>query len=362
MNRPRIVQHSFGTPGSGGPIGALGRVLASDMTEVFDFLHVSQSRPAGGVNLQLIVQMAKQMKAFKPDLAHIRGLGNEGFHGVMAARLAGVPRILVSLHGSVRDLQSEAANVRRLIVGGILEPLSLRLATHVVTVCEDALAKPVLHAAAKKIIGVVPNGVDTVSVHGSSRETRRRLSIGPADIVLIMVARLVVDKGGLDLLKALNALPAESTAQVVHLLMVGDGPDRELLTNQASLVKNVQIHMLGRRNDVAELLQASDIALLPSWHENMSNALLEAMAAARPVIATSVGGNTEVVSQGGGVLVQPHDPMALASAIHELILNHDRRVQLGLEARSVIDAAYTTGHMTHRLAEVYWSVLDSDKP
>lgn len=358
MNKPRIVQHSFGAPGSGGPVGALGRVLASDIVETFDLLHVAQPYPAGGVNLKLIAHMAKQMRSFHPDLAHIRGLGNEGFHGVLAAKLAGVPRILVSVHGSVRDLESGMGTFRQLTIGQILEPLTLRLATHVVTVCEDALDKPILHAASRKVVGVVANGVDLIN---TSKDTglRQTLSIGSSDIVLIMVARLVVDKGGLDLLTALQSLPLESTSKAVHLLVVGDGPDHDLLADQARSVTNVHIHMLGRRHDVSDLLRASDIAVLPSWHENMSNALLEAMAAGVPVIATKVGGNTEIVSQGGGVLVPTHDPAALTQAIHELILDHGRRVVLGQEARAVIESAYTTRHMTQRLSDVYRSILES---
>jgi glycosyltransferase involved in cell wall biosynthesis len=93
----------------------------------------------------------------------------------------------------------------------------------------------------------------------------------------------------------------------------------------------------------------------------MSNALLEAMAAEVPVIATNVGGNTEVVSRGGGILVPPHDPAALASALHKLILDRSRRVELGQEARSIIETTYTTRHMTQRLSEVYRSILESGK-
>lgn len=361
MNKPRIVQHSFGTQGSGGPIGALGRVLASNLTEAFDFLHVRQPYPAGGINLPLIHQMAGEMRSFRPDLAHIRGLGNEGLHGVLAAKVAGVPRILVSVHGSVRDLQSESATVRRLLLGKLLEPLTLRLASHVITVCDDALTKPILRAVSKKVIGVVPNGVDLHMTEGDAAELRRKLSIGPHEIVLIMVARLVVDKGGLDLLEALDMLPASSTAQGVHLLVVGDGPDHELLSSRARSVTNVQVHMLGRRHDVPELLKASDIALLPSWHENMSNALLEAMAAEVPIVATNVGGNTEVVSRGGGVLVPPHDPPALALALEDLLGNSNKRVELGREARSVVKRAYTSEHMTKSLSDVYWSMLQGGK-
>lgn len=360
MNKPKIVQHSFGSIGSGGPIGVLGRILASELTASFDFLHVSQPA-AGGLNLHLVHQMATQMRCFRPDLAHIRGLGNEGLHGVLAAKAAGVPRILVSVHGSVRDLVSGQAGLRRCIVGHAAEPMTLRLATHITTVCEAALEKPILQAWAEKVVGVVPNGVDVVDITRTDRErVRDELSIASNDIVLVMVARLVLDKGGLDLLQALRHLPAEVTSKAVHLLIVGDGPDREEIERAAQRVANVKVHILGTRHDVPVLLGACDVGILPSWHENMSNSLLEAMAAGLPVVATRVGGNTEVVSQGGGVLVPPHDPRALAIAIQELILSGHRRALLGQEARSVVEGAYTMRHMTQRLADVYRSVLASE--
>lgn len=359
MTKFRIVQHSFGTPGSGGPIGALSRVLASDITDSFDFLHVAQPSAAGGINIKLILRMAEEMRAFGADLAHVRGLGNEGFHGILAAKLAGVPRILVSVHGSVGDLISGPTGIRRVVVGQICEPLTLRLATHVVTVCEDALRKPVLQATRKKIVGVVPNGVDLINIAADTgSKARHALSIGPEDVVLIVVARLAVDKGGLDLLEAMEALPPETLQKPMHLLFVGDGPDRQLISDRSKSLQNIHVHMLGRRHDVPDLLAASDIAVLPSWHENMSNALLEAMSAGVPVIATSVGGNVEVVTQGGGVLVPPHSPALLAEAIRELVSDAHKRSELGRQGQAVIRHAYTTAHMTKNLENVYRRILE----
>ena len=361
MTRPRIVQHSFGTVGSGGPIGALTRVLASDLGARFEFCHVAQPGAAGGLNLRLVIDMARQMRAFAPQLAHIRGLGNEGFHGVLAARLAGVPHILVSVHGSVRDLVHGPVGPRRWLVGRVLEPLTLRMATDVVTVCEAALDKPILRAVAHKVVGVVPNGVDPVVVPGSARvATRRDLGIGADDLVLIVVGRLVIDKGQLDLIAALDQLPGDRgqpNGRMLHVLVAGDGPDRALIEQHAARVTTARIHLLGRRSDVPALLAAADIAVLPSWHENMSNALLEAMAAGLPVITTRVDGNTEVVSRGGGLLVPPADPAALASAVADLCADPALRATLGREARAVIAANYTEKHMTDRLDRVYSGIL-----
>lgn len=356
MRKPRIVQHSFGARGSGGPVGALSRVLASNMADRFDFCHVAQRDAAGGLNLRLAVLMAKQMRQFRPDMAHVRGLGNEGFHGVIAARLAFVPKILVSVHGSVSDL-SGPVTPRRWIVSHVLEPLTLRLATHIVTVCDAARAKPVLQATSRKLVGSVYNGVDPIYVSPASREAKRQeLLIDDEDVVVVIVARLVLDKGHLDLFQALKLIDSGQTAKL-QLLVVGDGPDRELIKETARSVSGVRIRFMGRRHDVPEILGASDIAVLPSWHENMSNALLESMAAGVPVIATSVGGNPEVVSRGGGVLVPPRDPKALALALAELTHDPDTRSRLSREGRAVIASGFTVEHMTARLGEVYETIL-----
>lgn len=357
----RVVQHSFGSPGSGGPIGALIRVLDSDLAESIDFLHVAQTAPAGGISVKLIFRMFRQMRQFKPDLAHIRGLGNEGFHGAVAARLAGVPTVLVSVHGSVGDLSDKGWSIRRWIVRRILEPLTLQIATHVITVCRAALAKPLIKRFEKKVVGIVPNGVSVPSAPGSGRESKRReLGIPEEDLVLIIVARLVVDKGHHDLLQAVQMLP-NAWEQRIHLLMVGDGPDETDIRKSAQHAGQVKIHMLGRRHDVRALMECADIAILPSWHENLSNALLEAMAAGLPVVATDVGGNTEVLTRGGGLLVPARDPSALASAITRLMTDTTGRLRMGSEARAIVRESYTVDHMSRGLADVYYATTKGNR-
>lgn len=357
--RPRIVQHSFGALGSGGPIGALTRVLDSDLSECFEFRHVRQTVAAGGVNLGLARRMANEMRQFKPDLVHVRGLGNEGFHGVLAARIARVPRVLVTLHGSVADLVSGSGSPRQRIVANVLEPATVRMADYVATVTDSALDKPVIRGVKHKVVGVIPNGVD-VPVLG--REVRNEVRIDlriPEDaVVLIIVGRLALDKGHLDLLEALDSLSAATTDQV-YLLVVGDGPDSERIRDRAAKLRAVQARLLGRRMDVQRLLAASDVFVLPSLHENMSNAILEAMAAGLPVISTRVGGTTEILSQGGGILVPPSDQSSLAVALDESLTDPVLRKRLGADARRLIESKYTTRHMTTSLGELYWRILEA---
>lgn len=354
-DRTRILQTSFGIPGSGGPIGALERVLVSDMARRYDFLHLNQPA-AGGINLPLIIGMARRMRRFNPAIAHIRGLGNEGLHGVLAARLAGVPKIVLSVHGSVDDLVYSRHGFRTRMVA-LLEPLSVALATHVITMYDGATHKRALANMGTRWVGSVPNGVELKAFSASARQQERALfGIRPDDVVLIVVARLVVDKGHLDLFEALRQLGARSEKKL-HLLVVGDGPDREEIVHCAESVSSVEIHFLGMRQDVAELLAASDIFVFPSLHENLSNALLEAMASGLPVIATSVGATPEVISRGGGILVNPSAPGELRSAVQTLVDDEVLRAEMGARARETVEDRYTVEHMTRRLAEVYERIL-----
>ncbi|HTN86607.1 MAG TPA: glycosyltransferase [Sorangium sp.] len=356
--RPRIVQHSFGALGTGGPIGALTRVLASGLGQRFDFVHVAQDRPAGGISVGLIRAMARQIREAQPELVHVRGLGNEGFHGVVAARLARAPRVLVSIHGSQADLVHSGGNpLRRGIVARVLEPLTLRLADGIFAVCENGLERPILRPVSRKVLGVVPNGVDVPRPQPAVRERMREtLSIDDDEVVVVIVARVVRDKGHFDLIEALAGIESRSRERV-RLLVVGDGPDALATRSAAEGLRRTRVDFLGRRLDVGEILQASDVFVLPSLLEGMSNALLEAMAAGLPVVATSVGGTTEVVAKGGGVLVPPEAPPELAEALLAFIDDAPRRAAAGAEARRVVAENYTLQHMTDRLGEVYDRML-----
>ena len=122
--RSLIVQHCYGVPGLGGPMSGLRRLLGSSLAQKYRFETCFQPYPAGGINLNLIATMARQIRAYRPDLLHVRGLGNEGFHGYLAGRMAGCSRILVSVHGMVRDSVYYPNRWRQWIVSQILEPFT----------------------------------------------------------------------------------------------------------------------------------------------------------------------------------------------------------------------------------------------
>ncbi|MFG1884817.1 glycosyltransferase [Micromonospora sp. NPDC049102] len=353
---PVVVQHSAGTPGANGPLTAVGRVLDSALGERYEFVRMHQVGGNGGLNVPLLREWVRLLRRVRPDLVHVRGLQNEGFHGVLAARLAGCPRILVTVHGTVRDLRHAGRSWRRALLAGGAEPATLRMASHVATVCEYAAGRDFVRAHAGRFVGVIPNGVPLPADVGSVRSTRRTaLSLGHEDVVMIAVARLNWDKGFGVLADALRRLPPPPGRRV--LLVAGDGPDRAGIAEALADVHGTEVRLLGNRLDVPDLLSAADIFVFPTLHENLSNALLEAMAHALPVVASAVGGNVEVLRQGGGHLVPAGDPVAFAAALEPLLDDAAERRHLGETGRKVVHDAYSLPVMLRSLDDVYQRIL-----
>lgn len=350
-SKPLVVQHSFGAPGSGGPVGALERLLESPLSATYDFVRLHQDSPNGLINFARIARWRSMLVELRPDLVHVRGLGNEGFHAALAARLANCPRILVSIHGTVRDLRIQSVRTR--VLAATAEPATLFMASHITTVSKLALQRPFLQRYRRKLIGPISNGVG-LPPPGRRLLSRRALAIGEEDFVITAVGRLTAEKGHYDLAAALArasaALPANS-----RLLVIGDGPESDAIAERYSAT-GFPVTFLGRRLDVPELLAAADLFVLPSWHENLSNALLEAMAEGLPVVATAVG-DSSLLLKGSPLVVPPHQPDALADAIVKAAVDAELRTRLGNEAREMIEREYSLDAMARSVDAAYRTVL-----
>jgi glycosyltransferase involved in cell wall biosynthesis len=204
---------------------------------------------------------------------------------------------------------------------------------------------------------VIPNGIEVPDVEQPPGGRHARIELGlPTDQAVVgTVARLDPVKRLDVLLQALRSLPD------VYAVIIGDGPDRaRLVTLSEGLELTGRVHFPGQQRDVWPWLAAMDVFALPSDWEGMSNALLEAMAAGLPVVATAVGGTLDVVVEGvNGFLVPPRDPNALAQAITRLLDDPDLRQRMGQAGRERVLQHFSVEQMVERTQNLYEQLLDA---
>jgi len=185
------------------------------------------------------------------------------------------------------------------------------------------------------------------------KEARKRLGLSGGGLVFGAVGRLEEQKGHVYLLAALPALMREIPDLTV--LLVGEGREQERLKRQVrDLGLERTVRFLGTRRDLPEIFRALDLFVQPSLWEGLPLALLKAMGAGLPVVATRVSGSREVIGDGvNGCLVAPGDPEALARVLLELARQPEARRRLGAAARRTVAAQYSLDAMLTRLEELY---------
>jgi len=225
----------------------------------------------------------------------------------------------------------------------------------------DALVKD--ERADRTRCRTIVNGVDTHYFRPADASARARLraQLGFVDGECLVgcVASLTAVKRHCDLLAGLAG--ARERHPNLRLLLVGDGPLREALIAQiAALGLRDRVRLLGARADVENILPALDVFALASSSEGMSNALLEAQACGLPAVATSVGGNIDVVRPGrNGILVPPMAPGALAAALGEIAGNASLRRNFGDAARRTAQRDYSVEAMVGAYASMYEELADA---
>lgn len=197
-------------------------------------------------------------------------------------------------------------------------------------------------------IHVIPNGVRIEAYRNpiSRADLRAEFNLEPDQLLIGSVGRLTYQKGFDILIQALALLNRPD----VHLLLVGEGEERAALQALAHQLRVAsQVHFAGYRRDVPRLLGALDLYVQPSRFEGMPNALLEALAAGCPVIASDVDGNRELLASGRGQLVVPENPLQLSKAIERSLSNLDG-IRRTLQNQSI--AEFSVDYMVERWEKV----------
>jgi glycosyltransferase involved in cell wall biosynthesis len=201
---------------------------------------------------------------------------------------------------------------------------------------------------------LIPNGVDHTPFNHISPRPNDPTTQRPT---IVALGRLSPEKGFAILIKSIPEVLKRFPD--ARFTIAGDGPEREALTGQiTNLGLGAVVTLPGRIEDSAPLLLDADIVVVPSLEEGQGIVALEAMAARKPVVASSVGGVVETVEDGvTGVLVPPADPKALASALIQLLCEPEAWEAMGAAGRARVEAEYTVDRMVERTVAVYREVV-----
>jgi len=262
------------------------------------------------------------------------------------AWLLGIPVRIASHHGRIEGFDKLREGAHTWVVN--------HLSHGIVVVSNQTRQKALEEGIKPEKIVIIPNGIKPVELTHIDREAiRKEMGLNSQDIALLSVGRLVYQKAHEFLIAAMPQVL--KTIPDVKAFLCGDGVLKDDLKKQIhklSLEKHVIL--LGAQTNVPRYLAAADLFLLPSRWEGLPIALLEAMSAGLPVVATRVEGVDEVVVDGvHGLLVEPGSPEGLAKAILQLLTASGQRRRMSEAARERVLESYSVDQMCKQYLDLF---------
>lgn len=367
MSRRIRILHVLYSMGTGGTELALKKLAAELDPKRFDNIictiaspsptedgngirHISLHR-AGAKTGFLFPQLFQLFRRERPDVVHSRNWG--AIEAVPAARFAGVRRVIHSEHG--RDIHTMNGDpLRRRIFRRLCYSIS-----HEVVAVSPELSR---HYASQLGIEterfkVIPNGVNTTKFRPNDEARirfRRQLGLDSNVVVVGTLARLDPVKDHRTLLRA--SAQAMQAGVLLHVVIVGDGPEKQRLTELTASIPVLQGHVsfVDETRHPEDCLNGFDILALTSLSEGMSNTVLEAMATALPCVVTRVGSNPDLVQEGEtGFLADAGDSEKIAQHICTLAADTQLRRDMGMRGRRKVESEFSLRKMVESYSRLY---------
>lgn len=332
---------------------------------VIDFIYIPRDiRPVDDV--RAFVQICSLLRREGYDVVHTY-TETPGFIGRMAARFAGTPVILNHQGGWPVNKNSP---LLQKIVYTSCEYLAILASSRNICVshAEAQLAHELRIAPRRKLVTIVngmnPDPFISATRNGAGERMRKALRIPADHLVIGNTGRLVPGKGNEILIRAMACLKSMTADVPFTLLLAGDGTDRQMLEEMtASLGIRKHVRFLGFVRDVPAFLAGIDIFVTPTLSEGLSISLLEAMATARPIVATSIPSNCELIEHGvNGLLAPVNSPERIAREIASYVRRPDLARQCGTASRKRVLEYYTLKRMFMETWGLYIDLLGEKLP
>ena len=306
--------------------------------------------------LGLLLGLRRTLREHPCTLVHVHKY-KDGILGTLAARMAGVPLVVRTIHGHAepdrgwRQIKARIYDTLDRFTQQYFNDLVIAVSQRMVETLWESGYPPTL-------VTCIRNGLDLSRIVPSRDPiaVRRDLGVDVSAPLIGTAGRLELVKGHVHLVRiAKRLLQADDRTRI---LVAGDGPLHDQLNASAAALQVGHACLFpGSRRDIYDVMAALDIFVLPSHSEGLPMALLEAMALSRPVVASDVGGIPEVIQHGiNGLLVPPGDEDALARACLELIRNREYAARLGARARQTVEQSFSHECSGAALLNVYRSL------
>ncbi len=280
-----------------------------------------------GINAGLPFRFAAVMRRERVRLVNAHDIGAT-LYAAAASRLGGVHTVIHTDHSQILTKKKHRA-IYSFVMRNLVDfsiAVSSDLEEHLVNVL----------GVSRNAVTTIPNGIDTArfSVKVDTSRIRRELGIGAGERIIGSIGRLTEQKGMAHLVRAFAAVAARDAN--TRLVIVGDGELRlELERLCRGLGVREKVVFTGIRTDVPVLLNLFDVFVIASLWEGQPIAIMEAMAAGKPIVATEVGGNSEILAGGKyGLLVSAGDAEALAASMARLLFDKSLALKFAGEARA----------------------------
>ena len=317
------------------------------------------------------IELLQDFKAFRKlskliskrnyDIVHTY-TATPGFLGRIAAKFVGVP---VIFHHQAGWTVTEYSSISERLIYTPLEFIAVLASTKSICVSRAVASQAKQHhiAPQSKLITIC-NGIDpqpfiNSATNGFKDSLRCELGLTTDHLLIGNSGRLSPQKDNASLIKAMIPLKTLLGDRLFSLLLAGDGSDRYELENLAESLKiKKQVFFLGFYKDIPKFLAELDIFVNPSLWEGLSISLLEAMAAAKPIITTSILPNAELIDhEATGLLVSPKSPAQIAKAIARFVQEPELAKKCAFNARRRLLKRYTIDRMFQETWELYCSLM-----